>query len=47
MRIAIPAIAAKAVKRLPLMPHRNRRKPNRRNLPDLDGNAMKSPRRQS
>jgi hypothetical protein len=44
MRIAIPAIAAKAAKRLPLMPHRSRRKLNRLNLPDLDGTAMSSPR---
>ena len=44
MTIAIPAIAAKAAKRLPLMPHRSRRKLNRPNLPDVDGNAMRSPR---
>ena len=43
MRIAIPAIAAKAAKRLPLMPHRSCRKRNRRNLPDVDGNAIKVP----
>jgi hypothetical protein len=40
MRIAIPAIPAKAAKRLPLMPHRSRRKLNRLNLPDVDGTAM-------
>jgi hypothetical protein len=43
MRIAIPAIPAKAAKRLPLMPHRSRRKLNRRNLPDVDGIAIKVP----
>jgi hypothetical protein len=44
MRIANPAIAAKAAKRLPRMPHRSRRKLNRLNLPDVDGTAMSSPR---
>jgi hypothetical protein len=43
MIIAIPAIPAKAAKRLPLMPHRSRRKLNRRNLPDVDGNAITVP----
>jgi hypothetical protein len=43
MRIAIPAIPAKAAKRLPLMPHRSRRKLNRRNLPDVDGITIKVP----
>jgi hypothetical protein len=43
MRIAIPAIPAKAAKRLPLMPHRSRRKLNRLNLPDGGGNAMRYP----
>jgi hypothetical protein len=47
IRIAIPAIAAKAAKRLPLMPHRNRRKLNRLNLPDVDGNVIGSRARQS
>ena len=43
MRMAMPAIPAKAANRLPRIPHRRREKLNRPNLPDVDGNAMSSP----
>ncbi|WP_375411882.1 hypothetical protein [uncultured Bradyrhizobium sp.] len=36
----MPAIAAKAAKRLPPMPHCKRRKLNRPNLPGVGGNAI-------
>src|SRR6266436_1516788 len=42
MTMAMPAITAKAAKRLPLTPHCGRRKPGPGNLPTVIGNAMLS-----
>src|ERR1700730_13096420 len=39
MMMAMPAITAKAANRLPLMPQRGRKKPNKPEMPKLNRNA--------